>query len=125
MGWVSLQDVSNWDITQGGWLAATSEYISDSVPPAPGGALGAIRLVAKGTWKNGYRPLKIRITHNYIGGLDLTIKDKNLNVIASEGSLISGEEITINWNGYDLYDLFLDKYDQVYKVQSIEFLNEC
>lgn len=51
----------------------------------------------------------------------MILRDKQLNVIAEDPSLNTGEEIDINWDDYDIYDLLVDKFDQVYRVQNIEF----
>jgi hypothetical protein len=98
-------------------LSGSSEYRSTSG--------GSIFLEEKGTWVNGFRPLRIRIFHNYVGGLDMILKDKGLHIIAEEPSLNSGEEISINWGDDDIDDLFLDKFSQIYEVQSIEFFIPC
>ena len=55
----------------------------------------------------------------------MILKDKHLDIIAEEPTLNSGEEIDINWGDYDLDDLFLDKFNQIYEVQSIEFFIPC
>jgi hypothetical protein len=86
---------------------------------------GSIRLEELGSWVNNFRPSKIRIYHNYNGGLDVILRDKDLQVIAQDGSFNNGEEISIDWNDADIYDLFFDKYDEVYEVQGIEFYVEC
>ena len=106
-------------------MPASSEYISEEVPSSPESSIGSIRLEELGTWVNNFRPSRIRITHDYNGGLDLILRDRDLNVIAAEGSLNSGEEIDITWDDSNLFDLFLDKFDKVYRVQNIEFYVEC
>lgn len=116
-GWLTFQDVVNWSVTQGSWLSGSAEYRSTSG--------GSIFLEAIGTWINGFRPLKMRVTHNYVGGLNMILKDKGLHIIAEEPTLNSGEEIDINWGDYDLDDLFLDKFSQIYEVQNIEFFIPC
>jgi hypothetical protein len=114
---MSLQDVSNWVVTQGTWLSGSSEYRST--------AGGSIFLEELGTWINNYRPLKIRITHNYVGGLNMILKDKEVNIIAQDPVLNSGVEIDINWDDYDIDNLFLDKFNENYEIQNIEFYLSC
>jgi hypothetical protein len=116
---LSLQDVSNWTVEQGTWLSGSSEYRSN----APG---GVIYLEELGTWVNNFRPLKIRITHNYVSGaLEMILKDKLSNIIAQDVSLISGEEIDINWDDYDIDNLFFLEFDTNYEIQNIEFYIGC
>jgi hypothetical protein len=112
--WDSRQDVSNWTVTQGSWLPGSSEYVSDSTT-------GSIYLEELGTWVTNYRPSKIRITHNYVGGLEMILTDKNTDIIAQDVSLNSGEEIDITWGNYDMDNLFLNKFSQSYEIQNIEF----
>ena len=67
----------------------------------------------------------MRVTHNYIGGLDILLRDKQNNVLAEDPSLNSGEVIVINFGDYDIDNLLLDKFDEVYEVQNIEFYLDC
>ena len=108
----------------GTWIPSSSEYRSDAGPPDGHG--GSVYLEELGSWVINFRPLKIRVTHNYVGGLDMILRDKNGNVIAEDPSLNTGEAIDIDWDEYDIDNLLLDKFDQVYEVQNIEFfLGDC
>jgi hypothetical protein len=121
---LSVQAVSNWSVRLGTWLAGSNEYLSNASDPAYVG--GSVLLEEIGTWVNNLRPSKVRITHNYIGGLDLYLVDKHNNIIAQDVSLNSGEEINIHWGAYNLDYILLDAAGEVYRVRNIEFfMGEC
>jgi hypothetical protein len=66
-----------------------------------------------GTWSEGYRPTKVRITHNGTGtGLRIYIRDKNNALVGDSGdNYVSGTEIDLTWGAQDLKGFYIDNFD--------------
>lgn len=66
-----------------------------------------------GTWSEGYRPTKVRITHNGTGtGLRIYIRDTNGGLVGDSGAnYVSGSEISLTWGSYNLQRFIIDNFD--------------
>jgi hypothetical protein len=78
-----------------------------------------------GTWVNGYRPTKIRITHTAGVGVDIDIQleDSNGDNIVNFVPAATGQEIDITFGSYDIMTLFMYGSANAFSVTNIEFLS--
>jgi hypothetical protein len=125
-GWVSYFDNTIWNEgwAQGTWTgsqwdaaAAKSGYglglfpLTSVLPPVSGG----------GGWEVGFRPTKVRVTHNASGSANfLEMTDTDYNVVLSVGSYISLTEVDITWGSADDWQLFMGD-GSAFSVTNIEF----
>lgn len=116
--WQAFFDNTRWSPSAGSWSG--SDWDSVSIPN------NQIILNELGTWVNGFRPSKIRVTHTGTSpfGYTLTLRDKNNSTIATNASYISATEVAITFGASDIDNLEL--IDNVlpfaaFKITNIEF----
>jgi len=86
--------------------------------------IGGWRLCIRdqGTWTDGYRPTKMRVTFTGPATLWHEFHDTNDHNITTSGQIASGEEISIwNWGSHDIGYLYLLDLDDYFEVTNIEF----
>jgi hypothetical protein len=107
-------DDSYWTATYGSW--SVDRWVSEEV------ALEHwIGLLEIGTWNEGFRPDKIRLTVNYDNFIDLIVYDSTSGIIVNQTDISSLEQFTINWNGSDLASISLIGPGAI-ELTNIEFL---
>jgi len=117
--WVQHFDDNDWTVDIGTWDAVNQEWDSDP------GTWDYIHLQVKRTWADGYRPTKIRVTHNG-GSVSMYSQDYDgpPNAPFEDTALTSGEEVNANFAGsgstYDLYRLQFDGTGN-WSITNIEF----
>lgn len=120
MAWEVHHNNTNWSATTGMWSAGTWESLD-----------GYLELIELGTWVEGYRPTKIRITYTGDPNTALYLRDSNNAIIAQEGNTFtftyqSLEEENITFGNYDIrkiemYNDWGDDPDVYINVTNIEF----
>ena len=81
-----------------------------------------------GTWADGFRPSKMRITHDYGAGLDLILANDGEPGWAFNGEVISGTEYALDFSGYadgDILYLWHDAGEEGcdFDITNIEFFS--
>ena len=122
--WVSYFDDTYWNIdTDGTWDVGNQEWDS-AAPDGENDIL--LNLIELGTWVNGFRPTKLRITHDASPPLSFVrLWDIGRNLqIGSANNYVSGAEITLTFGAADIQYLdFQQASDEsAYSVTNIEFL---
>jgi len=99
--WVSHFDNTEWTVQTGSWVTdhwETSVEVLDLYPPI-------------GSWDDGYRPTKIRVTHSGdgvgFGTANLVILDTEEATIGSDYTYVSLEEVDLSFGANDIYWVYV------------------
>ena len=77
------------------------------------------KLFTTGTWDEGYRPTKIRITGTVNAAVSINLYDGSWNVLAT-GTPAASVELDITFAGNDMFRLYLYHYSYVTKIEFYE-----
>jgi hypothetical protein len=111
--WTQHLDNTKWTATNGATWDGT-KWNSSS---------GSIELAPAGTWADGYKPYKIRVT--FAGEAEAWLEMRNTQgsgeLLAGLNLVSSGDEVLItNYNGYDISDLYIFLNGSVSNIEFLE-----
>ena len=113
MGWVEHHNDDNWDgDAHTTWDAGESRWDID------GDGVGT--LVVDGEWFTDYRPTKMRVTFSGPGSQEVYLYDSEDNLIASDESYSSADEVSITFGVLDIGTLVI-QYLNLQYISNIEF----
>lgn len=104
--------------TNSHWTGALDVYWDGS---AWNSWFGETGITEVGTWVNGYRPTKMRMTYTDDDTFNLGLYDAVGNVIASDAAYVSGTELDITFVGNDIRFIAFTGSTANLVVTSIEF----
>jgi len=118
--WMAYFDDNYWESgTYGVWDALENRWEAEPYQNFYG-----IALLALPTWVEDYRPEKVKITFTGVATLQCIMYDTEGFpwFLIGDDAITSGKELTINWQGYDIYTLTVKSYgESVFYVTNIEF----
>jgi len=118
-GWVTCLDDTYWKTeSDATWDTDHWDFLGDF----------AVSIRETGTWAAGFRPSKMRITHDYGPGLELTLGNAGEPGWAYNGEVLSGEEYDLDFTGDSDADITVLEHDAGeegcdFDITNIEFFS--
>ncbi|MBA7494452.1 hypothetical protein ES702_05028 [subsurface metagenome] len=116
-GWTPYFDNTRWQTDdQAAWNTDHWDFLGDF----------AVSIKPLGTWHVGYRPTKMRITHDYGAGLELILGNDSVLGWAYNGPCVSGTEYDLDFSGDSDGDITVLEHDSGeegcdFDITNIEF----
>jgi hypothetical protein len=110
--WTEFTDDTYWSPSDGMSVWSGSAWITSGS--------GDGTLTEVGTWVEGYRPTKIRVTHNSIG-LNINCRDASSNNMCNTSFTASGAEVTLTDFGEDIELIQFATFGGGDQITKIEF----
>lgn len=113
--WTAYHDNTKWTAWTGSWDSGNSEWDAANV------GYYVVDLGTSGSWPSGFRPTKVRITHDLGGAIDMfRIQDTSSNYVVDESDYTSGTEINLSLSN-DINTLYVRDTSGAFSITNIEF----